>query len=393
MTIAEVVVIGGGVNGASALFHLAQAGVRDVVLVEQGHLAAGATGKSGALVRMHYTNPAETRLAHESLAIFRNWDEVVGGSCGYTPTGFVQVVAPEHEAELRAHVAMQRAIGADAQVISAAELRELEPGCRTDDLTYVAYEPGSGYADPILTCYGFVRRAQELGARVQTRTAVTGIRLEHGRVAGVETSAGLIDAPVVVLAGGAWADQLLLPLGVDLGLTPNRLQVVIFRWPEALQRGHMTFIDAINHTWFRPESSSGTLIGAEWIASTDSPDSYRETADPHAVEGARARLVARFPAMSEAPMRGGWAGMVMMSPDGRPIIDQLPELPGLFVVAGDSGTSFKTAPAIGKSLAEWIIVGAPRTADLHPFRAARFAEDNPWQGQATYGQVRRTVSR
>jgi sarcosine oxidase subunit beta len=85
--------------------------------------------------------------------------------------------------------------------------------------------------------------------------------------------------------------------------------------------------------------------------------------------------------------------MVMMSPDGRPIIDQLPELPGLFVVAGDSGTSFKTAPAIGKSLAEWIIVGAPRTADLHPFRAARFAEDNPWQGQATYGQVRRTVSR
>jgi sarcosine oxidase subunit beta len=393
VTTAEVVVIGGGVNGASALFHLAQAGVRDIVLVERGHLAAGATGKSGALVRMHYTNPAETRLAYESLKIFQNWDDIIGGTCGFNPTGFIHVVAPQHEEELRAHVAMQREIGVDARIITAQELQALEPTCRTDDLTVVAYEPGSGYADPILTCYGFVRRAQDFGARIQTNTTVSGIRTHNGRVIGVDTTVGPIDAPVVVLAGGAWADRLLLPVGVDLGLTPNRLQVVIFRWPIAFQRGHMTFIDTINHTWFRPESGNGTLIGAEWIASDDSPDNYRETADPSAVASARARLVARFPAMTEAPMRGGWSGMVMMSPDGRPIIDQIPELPGLFVVAGDSGTSFKTSPAIGKSLAEWITTGKPETADLSPFRAARFAEENPWENLATYGRVRRTVSR
>src|SRR5690349_4011789 len=111
MTTADVIVIGGGVNGASTLFHLAQAGVKNVVLVEQSYLAAGATGKSGALVRMHYTNPYETRLAYESLKVFQNWDTIVGGDCGFTPTGFVQVVAPEYEQELRAHVAMQRAIG------------------------------------------------------------------------------------------------------------------------------------------------------------------------------------------------------------------------------------------------------------------------------------------
>ncbi len=175
------------------------------------------------------------------------------------------------------------------------------------DLTYVAYEPESGYADPILTSFGFVRRAQELGARVKTHTKVTGIRRDHGRVAGVDTTDGPIDAPVVVLAGGAWANGLLSTLDIDLGLTPNRLQVVIFRWPITVGRGHMTFIDAINDTWFRPESGSGTLIGAEWIASTDSPDSYRETADPAAVASARDRLVARFPGMTEAPMRGGWA--------------------------------------------------------------------------------------
>ncbi len=393
MSTAEVIVIGGGVNGASALFHLAQAGVKNIILVERGYLAAGATGKSGALVRMHYTNPYETRLAYESLKIFKNWDWIVGGECGYTATGFVQLVAPAFEQELRSTVAMQRAIGVEARVISAQELRELEPGCRTDDLTYVAYEPGSGYADPIKTCYGFVRRAQELGASITTHTTVTGVRHAHGRVTGVDTTAGPIDAPTVVFAGGAWSNQLLGRLGIDWGLKPNRLQVVIFRWPIAIGRGHMTCIDAINDTWFRPESDSGTLIGAEWIASEDSPDNYRETADPAAVESARARLVARFPAMAEAPMRGGWAGMVMMSPDGRPIIDQVPGIAGLFVIAGDSGTSFKTSPAIGKCLAEWIVDGQPRTADLQPFRAARFAEDDPWGKVATYGRVRRTVSR
>jgi sarcosine oxidase subunit beta len=342
---------------------------------------------------MHYTNPHETRLAYESLKVFQSWDSIVGGSCGFTATGFIQVVAPEHEQELRAHVAMQRAIGVQAQVISAQELQELEPDCRTDDLTYVGYEPGSGYADPIQTCYGFVRRAQELGARVKTHTTVTGIRTAQGRVVGVDTTDGPIDAPVVVLAGGAWANRLLGTLGIDLGLTPNRLQVVVFRWPIAVGRGHMTYIDAIHDTWFRPENGQGTLIGAEWIASEDSPDSYRETADPAAVASARARLVARFPGMTEAPMRGGWAGMVMMSPDGRPIIDQVADISGLFVMAGDSGTSFKTSPAIGRCLAEWIVDGQPRTADLHPFRAARFTEDNPWSEVATYGRVHRTVSR
>lgn len=393
MATAEVVVIGGGVNGASVLFNLARLGVRDAVLVEQGTLAHGATGKSGALVRMHYTNPYETRLAYESLRIFQQWDDVVGGDCGYTPTGFVQVVPPAYEQELRDHIAMQRAIGVNTQLISADELRALEPGCRTDDLTLVAYEPESGYADPILTCYGFVRRAEELGARVQTRSTVTAIRVANGRVVGVDTTTGPIDSPLVVLAGGAWANRLLLPLGVELGLTPNRLQVVIFRWPVALQRQRLTFIDAINHTWFRPEGRHGTLIGAEWIVSDDSPDNYRETADDAAVDGARSRLAARFPAMAEAPMRGGWAGMVMMSPDGRPIIDQLNVATGLFVIAGDSGTSFKTSPAIGSSLAEWIVTGQPRTADLEPFRATRFGAENPWEQQPTYGRVRRTVSR
>src|SRR5215217_5660948 len=146
---AAVVVIGGGVNGLSTAFQLAKRGVRDVVVLERRHLGSGATGKSGALVRCHYANVPEARLTHESLRIFRNWDEEVGsGSTGFIPTGFVLVVAPEHEQRLRQNVADQQAIGIETRVVDREELREIDPYLHTDDLTFAAYEPGSGYADP-----------------------------------------------------------------------------------------------------------------------------------------------------------------------------------------------------------------------------------------------------
>ncbi len=390
---AEVVIIGGGVNGTSAAFHLASAGVRDVVLLERRYLSAGATGKSGALVRMHYTNPHESKLAFESLKIFTHWHEIVGGECGFTPTGFIQVVAPEHEEQLRANVAMQREIGIDTRVIPAAELKAMEPWVNVDDLSYVAYEPHTGYADPNATSFSFARRAAEMGARIRTHTEATRIRVEGGRVVGVDTTAGPIDAPVVLLAGGAWSNPLLAGLGLDYGLVPYRIQVVIFRRPAGFERRHMTYIDAIHDTWFRPEGDRSTLIGVELGVGGHDPEGYRESVDPEYIALAREKLVARFPFMSEAPMRGNWAGMIMMSPDGRPIIDQVPSVPGLFVMVGDSGTSFKTAPAIGKCLAEWITEGRPRTADLTPFRSTRFAEGQPWVDESAYGLERRTVSR
>jgi sarcosine oxidase subunit beta len=161
---AAVVVIGGGVNGASTAFQLTRRGVRDVVLLGRRRLGAGASGKSGALIRCHYANPHEARLTHESLHVFRHWDEEVGyGSPGFEPVGFVQVVHPDDEEHLRANVAAHRAIGIESFVVSAEELREIEPLLRTDDLTYGAFEPGSGFADPNATLYGFAAAPGRIG--------------------------------------------------------------------------------------------------------------------------------------------------------------------------------------------------------------------------------------
>ncbi len=331
MTNADVVVIGGGVNGVSTAFNLASLGVRRVTVVERRYLAAGATGKSGSLVRMHYTNEAESRLALESLKVFRDFANIVGGDCGFDASGFVEVVGPEHAKAMAANVAMQQGIGIDTRLVSKEELHGISPDMRVDDIGAAAYEPGSGFADPNATTFAFAAAARRLGVTIETGCEALRIVTEGGRVAGVETSGGRISAPVVVAVPGAWAGRLLDPLGLDFGLTPYRIQVSIFRWPDA--------------------------------------------------------------AFARSTMRGGWAGMIMMSSDGRPIIDQVPSVPGLWVMLGDSGTSFKTSPAIGRCLAEWIVKGKPETADLSRFRSTRFAEGKPWVDDNSYGIDTLTISR
>jgi sarcosine oxidase subunit beta len=390
---ADVVVIGGGAIGASTAFHLTALGVRNVLLVERRHLAAGATGKSGALVRMHYTNEAESRLALESLKVFRDFDAIVGGSCGFEAVGFLQLVGPEYREALRRNVVRQQRLGIETREISLDETRALLPGIELDGVGAVAYEPGSGFADPTATAYAFAAAAGRAGASIETHCEALRIVVEHGRVAAVETSAGRVATRAVVIAAGAWAQPLLDPLGLDWGLMPYRIQVSIFRWPAGFTRRHPAIIDATQKAWFRPEGAAATLIGVELGSAHGDPEKYDEPVDAAYVAGCRTALATRFPAFDDAPMRGGWAGMIMMSPDGRPIIERVSSVEGLWVMAGDSGTSFKTSPAIGRCLAEWITTGAPTTADLGPFSSRRFAEGRPWHDPDHYGRERLTISR
>jgi len=393
MRTADVVVIGGGAIGTSTAFQLTALGVRNVLLVERRHLAAGATGKSGALVRMHYTNEAESRLALESLAIFRDFDAIVGGSCGFEAVGFLQLVGPEYRESLRRNVARQQRLGIDTREISLDETRALVRDIELSGVGAVAYEPGSGFADPTATAYAFAAAARRAGATIATHCDALRVVTEAGRVTGVETSAGRVATRAVVIAAGAWAQPLLQPLGLDWGLVPYRIQVSIFRWPAGFGRRHPAIIDATQKSWFRPEGAAATLIGVELGSAHADPEKYDEPVDAAYVAGCRAALATRFPAFEDAPMRGGWAGMIMMSPDGRPIIDRVASVEGLWVMAGDSGTSFKTSPAIGRCLAEWVATGAPATADLAPFSSRRFAEGRPWHDPDHYGRERLSVSR
>jgi sarcosine oxidase subunit beta len=389
---ADVVVIGGGANGTSTAFHLTALGARGVLLLERRQLAAGATGKSGALVRMHYTNEVESRLAFESLKVFRDFDAIVGGDCGFEPVGFVQLVGHAYADALRRNVERQRQIGINTRALTPAEVKVILPGVETADVGAAAWEPDSGFADPAATTYAFAEAARRRGAVIETGVEALRVLTSGSRVTGVETSAGRIATETVVVVAGAWSTSLLAPLGLDYPLSPHRIQVSIFRWPAGFTQRHPAVIDAVHKAWWRPEGRASTLIGVELGDAHGHPEKFDEAVDESYVAGCRAALGARWPVLRDALMRGGWAGMIMMSADGRPIIDRLGP-GGLWGMLGDSGTSFKTSPAIGRCLAEWITGGAPRTVDLHPFRASRFAEGRPWEDEDHYGRQRLTISR
>src|SRR5260370_10898800 len=205
METADVVVIGAGANGTSTAFHLARAGVKRVVVVERQYLGSGATGKSGALVRMHYTNEPEVRLAFESLEYFQHWQDMVGGECGFQQPGLLVFTPPEYAAHLEANLAMMHRVGVNTRTISPQEAQELDPSLWTGDVTRVVYEPESGYADPNATIHSLARASMDLCVTFQFETEVTRALIDGERVKVVETTKGNILAPVVVGISGAWA--------------------------------------------------------------------------------------------------------------------------------------------------------------------------------------------
>lgn len=392
---ADIVIIGGGVNGASTAFHLARRGAGRIILLERASLASGATGKSGALVRCHYANRPETELARLSLNTFSNWADEVGGDCGFRQVGALILTPESHRHELEQNVRMQVSCGVNTSIISHAEALEIDPELTLSDVGGIAWEPDAGFADPQATTFAFAAAAERHGAEIRLNSPALEILTEGDRVTGVRTEQGVIHTGTVVLIAGARALQLLTPLGVsDFGLVPTATSVSIFSWAPGRSRHHPVYIDHVTNSWLRPYGDNATLIGTELGAiSGIDPAAHPELPSQEYVEMCRERLVYRMPRMKHGVMRGGWTGLIMRSADSHPVIDRLDEYPGLFLVSGDSGTSFKTAPATGLCLSEWILDGQPGSVDLSPFSAARFREGRPWHDEHAYSGLADTISR
>ena len=375
--------IGGGVHGASLAFALASRGVTRVVLIEQGALASGASGRSSALVRMHYTNEWDARLAFASFPVFRDWSEVMGGPPVFTRTGFACVVAPPYAEALRKNVAMLKAIGINTVALSAAELKALQPVANVEDLGAAAYEPESGYANPAAVVEGFGRRARALGARVLQWTTVTRILRRESCVVGVETSAGRIDAGAVVVAAGAWAPRLCREIGLALPARPKALDTVLVTRPPELADPHLIFIDNAQGTYLRPESGILTLVGVPsqaWDLDPDGPMSLPAEAP---ATGAHL-LTHRIPAMEKATLARGYRAVDGYSRDRHAILGRVEGVDGLYLATAFSGSGFKIAPAVGTCMAELILDGRAKTVDIEAFGLARFAAGRSPEGPYPY---------
>lgn len=370
----EAIVVGAGVVGASTAFHLAGRGIETLVLDMNGP-AGGSTPRSGALVRCHYPTSLEADLAWESLTeYFEPWGERVGGGCGFVRTGFAYLAGEDRLEALRHNVSLQQKVNVQTQLIAPAELRELEPSLNLDGVSLAAYEPRGGYADPTATTVGFLEAARGLGASVERRL-VTGLRVRGEKITGVETEGGPLEASIVVVAAGAWSGPLVAGVGLELPIRPVRVQVALFGRPYGLPT-HLTIIDSVSGFYARPAAERATLIGLrDSYECLEDVENWNPDPDTDFIDEAAHLLGNRLPALEGALYRTGRAGVLDMTPDGRPILG--PEGPeGLYLAAGWSGTGFKKAPAVGNELANWIHDGNPNRSELKTYNLSRFDSGN-----------------
>ncbi len=372
---ADVVVIGGGVMGCSMLYHLARLGVTRSLLLERDVLGSGSTGRSQAICRMHYSNPVTSSLAWESLKVFANFEDAVGGTSGFVQTGYLVVVDAADRPGLERNVAMQQELGIDTRVISPEEAAELAPMISVTDGEAMAWEPQSGYADSYQVTASYAKAAREMGAEIVMRNPAGEIRISGGRVWAVVTEQGVVETPVVVVAAGPWSRRFLSgPAGIsiDLPLNTVRHQVATVTRPIDQWADHPTVGDIAQSFSFRPEGTGLTLVG--FGEDEAEVDTYNQGVDLAGVADVMERLIRRMPQMADSYFRGGWSGLFTVTPDWHPILDRVPGVEGLYCAVGFSGHGFKLSPAIGQGMAELIVEGEARVVDLAPLRYSRFAE-------------------
>jgi sarcosine oxidase subunit beta len=371
----DVVVIGGGINGAVIAFELASAGV-SVILVEKDSICSGPTARSCGIIRQHYSHEVPAKMARDGLRIFRHFSDEVGGDCEFHQTGFLLTAREDTIKTIAANVALQQGVGIDTRMVTPAAIREIEPHAKLDGIVAGAWEPDAGYADPWATTNAYIALAVALGAEILTGVQVTEIETAGGRVSGVATNGGTISAGAVAIATGPWAASLLKPLGIDLPTEIGRVQVGLFDRPETLS-SHGIFADTNLGTYSRPEGDLmlvGSLETTDAELTVDDPDYYNAEVDFSRIESYSDRIMRRYPEMQSGAFHNGYASLYDITPDWQPIVGALPPVDGLYGAIGSSGHGFKLAPSIGKLLANLVLGKRVDREALEFFALDRFEQ-------------------
>ncbi|MFE1193072.1 NAD(P)/FAD-dependent oxidoreductase [Streptomyces olivaceoviridis] len=370
---AEVVIVGGGVVGTSIAWHLARAGVRDVVLVERDELAAGSTSKAAGGVRAQFSDELNIRLGARSLEAFGRFEEEVGQDIGLHRVGYLFLLStPGQVAAFEAGVRLQNSLGVPSRLLTPEEARRLSPLIRTDGLLAAAYSPDDGHCTPEAVVHGYATAARAHGARILRHTEVTGIELRGDTVTAVGTTLGRIETGTVICAAGAWSRAVGAMVGVELPVRPLRRQIAVTGPVPGLPPTLPMTIDFTTSLYFHREGP-GLLLGMS--DPDERPGFATDTHDrwiPRLAEAMRQRA----PALLDAPRTGGWAGLYENTPDHNALIGEAPDVSRFLYATGFSGHGFLQAPAVGEVIRD-LYLGRVPFLDISPLSAGRFAADAP----------------
>jgi sarcosine oxidase subunit beta len=368
---ADVVIIGGGIVGASIAYYLAKKSVQTVLLLERGTIGGGTTAKCVGGIRTQFSTEINIQFSLLSREIFAGFEVDFGVDPEFHQIGYLLLAADEEQWKiLDLSRRLMMGMNLEVELLEPEEIRRNWPFLWIEDLVGGSYTPLDGYAGVHEVLQGFVKGAKRLGAILRERVEVVGIEVEAWKVKGVQTSAGgLVRTQVVVNAAGPNAARVAALAGLDLPVRPLRRQV-FFTEPFGELPAVFPLIIDLQHGWYMRREGKGLLLSGP----QDSESSFYEEVDFEGQEWTAARSLHRVPILERARIGGGWAGLYEISPDNHAIIGSYPEIKGFICANGFSGHGFMHSPAAGLLVAELIVEGKAQTLDIHPLRPARFRE-------------------
>jgi glycine/D-amino acid oxidase-like deaminating enzyme len=373
MESADVAIIGGGIVGSSVAWHLAEAGCRNVLVIErESHQGKGSTGKSMGGVRAQFATDVNIRMSLYSIPFYASFDERLGEPAGYRPQGYLFLATSEkHLAYLRTNQERQKALGLKgAEMVSAETVRKEYPQLRADDVLGGAFCGTDGFVDPYSAMTGFTTSAAAKGVKLWKATEVTAIDRDEKGVSGVETTRGLVETRVVVNAAGPWAAEVGKLAGVEIPITPTKRMLVPTEPFTDFPHTAPMIIDMSNGFHFRPESLGFLLAWND----PEEKHGFNTDFEDEFIEKILIRATERVPCFENLAInpKKAWAGLYEVTPDHHCILGPVEELPGFFLANGFSGHGVMHAPATGKVIADLIVNGKTDVIDARVVRLGRF---------------------
>jgi len=374
---AAVVIVGGGVMGVSIAFHLAEAGMRDVLLLDRSALGSGSTCKAAGGVRAQFSDPLNVALGARSLTAFERFGERPGQEIDLHQVGYLFLLDDEETvAAFERAAVVQRELGVDSRMITPAEVAELCPLVRTDDLLAGAWTPRDGHCTPESVVLGYATAVRRLGATIRTGVDVVGIDTTAGGVSAVVTSHGTVRTSTVVCAAGPWSAAVGDMAGVALPVVPYRRQV-LFTEPIVQLPARLPMTIDFSTTFYFHGEGQGLLMG---MSDPDEPPSFRVDTDDAWLPRLTEAMSRRAPGLLDVGVTGGWAGLYEVTPDHNALIGMAATTPGFVYATGFSGHGFLQAPAIGEVVRD-LVLGREPFVDVTPLSVDRFAAADPAQAR------------
>jgi len=380
---ADVVIIGGGVTGASVAYHLAARGRQRIVVLDRAEEPGrGSTGRATGGFRAQFSTRVNVQLSLLAREKLQRFPDEIGVDAGYRPYGYLFLAsAGDQLASLRAAIAVQREAGLhEVAEVSPHEIAGLAPGVPVRGVAGGVFCPTDGFILPLEILRGYLDAARRRDVSVEFGAGAARCVVERGRVTGVRTETAQIATPCVVNAAGAWARSVVVDAGVDLPVQPVRRQVAVMR-PSLFPDEMPMTIFAEDGFHFRVRDGHLLLL---WPADLPAGDPFDLTFDAAWLNGLLARAHAHVPQLRDGRVDRSacWAGLYEMTPDRHAVFGRAPGVEGLYLVTGSSGHGVMHAPALGHLAAELILDGAARTVDVRALRPTRFAEGklNPESG-------------